>query len=162
MTNKELKPCHPEHKHIWLIPDSWEGQPCYVWCEDPAPSIGMEPEDAIEYVRIDIYHVRGVRDEMREKQDDTEMDLHTGKHDTYRVIVTALTRILGEHEPPDISSPFDDGWGRDRGELLKYLAACAEDSYPEKGHLDADNALLRYINDDEITDAFNKIVRWYE
>ena len=36
-------------KIIYLIPD-YEG---FVWCEDPAPRLGMERKDAIKYVRAD-------------------------------------------------------------------------------------------------------------
>jgi hypothetical protein len=32
---------------------------------------------------------------------------------------------------------------------------------PEAAHIKADELLLEYINDPEITEAFNKIERWY-
>lgn len=42
---------------IYLIPvmeNDWEpGFIDYVWCEDPAPGNGMDPEDAVQYVRAD-------------------------------------------------------------------------------------------------------------
>lgn len=38
---------------IYLIPDYDEGVLGHVWCDDPAPGIGMEPADAIEYRRAD-------------------------------------------------------------------------------------------------------------
>lgn len=38
---------------IYLIPDASEGVLGHVWCDDPAPGIGMDPADAIEYVRAD-------------------------------------------------------------------------------------------------------------
>lgn len=38
---------------IYLIPDASEGVLGHVWCDDPAPGIGMDPEDAIEYRRAD-------------------------------------------------------------------------------------------------------------
>ena len=44
--SEELKA--PER--IWLIPDGEHG---FMWCDDPAPGIGMEPEDATEYVMAD-------------------------------------------------------------------------------------------------------------
>ena len=31
----------------------------------------------------------------------------------------------------------------------------------ESNHIDADNLLLEYINDKEITNAFNQICKWY-
>lgn len=34
---------------IYLIPDDEYG---YVWCEDPAPGMGMEERDAVKYVRV--------------------------------------------------------------------------------------------------------------
>ncbi|MEQ3723475.1 hypothetical protein [Alcanivorax sp.] len=38
---------------IYLIPDSPEGVPDYAWCDDPAPGLGMDPKDAIKYLRSD-------------------------------------------------------------------------------------------------------------
>ena len=38
---------------IYLIPDASEGVLGYVWCDDPAPGIGMDAEDAVEYRRAD-------------------------------------------------------------------------------------------------------------
>ena len=35
---------------IYLIPDDEYG---YTWCDCPAPSDGMEEEDAIKYIRAD-------------------------------------------------------------------------------------------------------------
>ena len=32
---------------------------------------------------------------------------------------------------------------------------------PEKSHKRADELLLRYINDEEITEAFENLIRWY-
>ena len=34
------------YKRIWLLRDHWEGEPCQVWCDHPAPGIGQEEEDA--------------------------------------------------------------------------------------------------------------------
>lgn len=31
----------------------------------------------------------------------------------------------------------------------------------EDGHIEADNLLIAYINDPEVTDAFNEIGKWY-
>ncbi|WP_417216494.1 hypothetical protein [Alcanivorax sp.] len=39
---------------IYLIPDYDEGVLGHVWCDDPAPGLGMKPEDAIEYRRADV------------------------------------------------------------------------------------------------------------
>lgn len=39
---------------IYLIPDYDEGVLGHVWCDDPAPGTGMDPEDAIEYRRADV------------------------------------------------------------------------------------------------------------
>ena len=39
---------------IYLIPDYDEGILGHVWCDDPAPGLGMDPEDAIEYRRADV------------------------------------------------------------------------------------------------------------
>ncbi|UQI42706.1 hypothetical protein [Vreelandella venusta] len=45
-------------ERIYLIPDSSEGQLGYVWCDDPAPGIGMDPGEAVEYVRKDVADAR--------------------------------------------------------------------------------------------------------
>ena len=47
-----------------------------------------------------------------------------------------------------------------RDELLAKLKSLPGDDW-EGEHFDADEALLAYINDDEITDAFHKLGRWY-
>ncbi|RKR79226.1 hypothetical protein [Marinobacter nauticus] len=37
---------------IYLIPgEDIDGAPCMVWCEDPAPGEGMDPADAVKYIR---------------------------------------------------------------------------------------------------------------
>lgn len=49
----------------------------------------------------------------------------------------------------------------DKKRLLKLLKSCAESNDTEKAHSDADDALLEYINDPEITKAFNSVEKWY-
>jgi hypothetical protein len=46
-------------------------------------------------------------------------------------------------------------------ELLDVLTRCQRDRDPEGAHADADDALLSYINDPEITAAYEAITRWY-
>ena len=46
-------------------------------------------------------------------------------------------------------------------ELLEKLAEYARSGDEEVAHLKADEALLDYIDDREIKDAFNKIDKWY-
>lgn len=46
-------------------------------------------------------------------------------------------------------------------ELLEFLKSCAEDSDNESAHSAADEALLRYIDDPEITAAYTQIEKWY-
>jgi len=39
---------------IYLIPgEDVDGAPCMVWCDDPAPGEGMDPAEAVKYVRAD-------------------------------------------------------------------------------------------------------------
>jgi len=39
---------------IYLIPgENLDGAPDMVWCEDPAPGEGMDPADAVKYIRAD-------------------------------------------------------------------------------------------------------------
>ena len=47
-----------------------------------------------------------------------------------------------------------------RKELLDKLEELRE-ADPEIGHVEADEALLDYINDKEVEDAFEKIEKWY-
>lgn len=46
-------------------------------------------------------------------------------------------------------------------ELLKLLEEAAMNPDVELAHADADNALLTFIDDVEITEAFNAIEKWY-
>lgn len=50
-----------------------------------------------------------------------------------------------------------------RDELLARLLALAAkaDDDPEHAHIDADDLLLEYIGDLEITQAFHSIEKWY-
>ena len=44
---------------IYLIPgEDVDGAPCMVWCDDPAPGEGMDPADAVKYIRADKHHDR--------------------------------------------------------------------------------------------------------
>lgn len=46
-------------------------------------------------------------------------------------------------------------------ELLHELKGCANFIDEENAHCEADNLLLRYIDDEEISLAFKDITRWY-
>lgn len=48
-----------------------------------------------------------------------------------------------------------------RKELLESLSELANFSDDEVAHYEADQALLDYINDPEVTGAWGKIPRWY-
>ncbi len=48
-----------------------------------------------------------------------------------------------------------------RGRLLRVLRECAENYDHEAAHATADDALLDFIDDDEIREAFNRIEKWY-
>jgi len=41
---------------IYLVPDASEGTRCYLWCDDPAPGIDMDPAEAVEYLRKDVHN----------------------------------------------------------------------------------------------------------
>lgn len=49
---------HLAVERIYLVPDASEGQLGYVWCDDPAPGIGMDASEAVEYVRKDVHDAR--------------------------------------------------------------------------------------------------------
>ena len=45
----------PNHETIYLVPTDYDGgQLTYSWCDCPAPGEGMDPADAIKYVRADL------------------------------------------------------------------------------------------------------------
>jgi hypothetical protein len=46
-------------------------------------------------------------------------------------------------------------------EVLRALARCKEDGDIEGGHIDADKALIEFINDPDITKAYATIPKWY-
>lgn len=49
-------------------------------------------------------------------------------------------------------------------ELITFLKGCqveSEEGDREKAHSNADRALLKYIDDAQITAAFNSIKKWY-
>lgn len=46
-------------------------------------------------------------------------------------------------------------------ELLTKLEACAQDGDVEASHSDADDALIEYINDPEIAEAYHAVPKWY-
>jgi hypothetical protein len=46
-------------------------------------------------------------------------------------------------------------------QLLELLSILSNSDDPEDAHQDADELLLRFIDDDEIRDAFKSITRWY-
>lgn len=48
-----------------------------------------------------------------------------------------------------------------RKQLLKILKEINEIADTEEGHIKADRALIDFINDAEIAEAFEKINKWY-
>lgn len=48
-----------------------------------------------------------------------------------------------------------------RDEALARLRAIAELDDPEEGHIEADEILLALIGDDEISEAWNDLRKWY-
>jgi len=46
-------------------------------------------------------------------------------------------------------------------ELIKKLKALQIDTDPESAHSEADDLLLEYINDQDISKEFNDIHKWY-
>ena len=49
----------------------------------------------------------------------------------------------------------------EKEELLRLLKKCADSNDTEKAHVEADELLIKYINDKDIEDAFNDIHKWY-
>lgn len=41
-------------ERIYLVPADGEYGLCLAWCNDPAPSPGMDPAESVEYVRADV------------------------------------------------------------------------------------------------------------
>lgn len=48
-----------------------------------------------------------------------------------------------------------------KAECLEKLKEASENMDTEAAHGDADDALIEFINDPEITDAYNKVHKWY-
>lgn len=48
-----------------------------------------------------------------------------------------------------------------KDELLQILSASAKNDDTEDAHADADNALIVYIADKDITKAYEEIHKWY-
>lgn len=46
-------------------------------------------------------------------------------------------------------------------ELLDILKECQENRSTEEAHGDADDALIEFINDSEIAEAYSKVHKWY-
>ena len=46
-------------------------------------------------------------------------------------------------------------------ELISGLKAIKDKFDTEEGHVEADQLLLEYINDEDIASAFNDIEKWY-
>ena len=53
-------------ERIFLVPVSEDGDLYYCWCDDPAPSVGMEESEAVEYVRADV--VQTLRGQLEESE----------------------------------------------------------------------------------------------
>lgn len=48
-----------------------------------------------------------------------------------------------------------------KNELLIKLAEREKDDDAREAHIEADQAILDYLNDPEISEAYNKIGKWY-
>lgn len=48
-----------------------------------------------------------------------------------------------------------------REELLAVLRKCAENGDIEVAHLEADEALISFIDDAEVSEVWEQIARWY-
>jgi len=60
---------------IYLIPgETWDSPEGLCWCEHPAPGEGMDPAEAVKYVRADV-HQELVAEARTEK--DSAMDAET-------------------------------------------------------------------------------------
>lgn len=46
-------------------------------------------------------------------------------------------------------------------ELLERLKECETNADTEAAHSDADDALIEFINDTEITEAYQRVHKWY-
>lgn len=54
-------------ERIWLVPvTADEGGLTFNWCDDPAPAPGMDPAEAVEYVRADV-HRKALREAEAER-----------------------------------------------------------------------------------------------
>lgn len=72
-------------------------------------------------------------------------------------------RRLAEGQGMSISDVVRNALATDprRDKLLELLRSLAGSGDPETAHSMADDALLEYISDPEVSDAFNAIDKWY-
>lgn len=83
---------------IYLIPGEYEEG--LDWCNDPAPSPGMDPAEAVEYVRADVYHAL-----IAERDGWVESARHFANgQEFYQGIVRQIGRLFGE-----VACTSDDG-----------------------------------------------------
>ena len=57
--------------------------------------------------------------------------------------------------------PQDRGPVNTKERLLAFLAECAACGDNEMAHSEADTALIEFINDPEITKAYDAVGKWY-
>jgi hypothetical protein len=55
----------------------------------------------------------------------------------------------------------EPGLKYNKGALLAVLTTAIESYDPENGHWDADRALLDFIGDADVREAYEKIAKWY-
>jgi hypothetical protein len=67
---------------------------------------------------------------------------------------------MAEHLSGSGPYPFQEA-GMTRDELLVKLKECEEDGDPEGAHVDADNALIKYLADADIETIYRAITKWY-
>ncbi len=62
---------------------------------------------------------------------------------------------------PNIEQRIDNSDALKKEELLAMLEELSDDGDYEVSHYLADKLIIKYINDDEIKDAYDNIGKWY-
>lgn len=95
---------HLAVERIFLVPDASEGQLGYVWCDDPAPGVGMDAIEAVEYVRKDVHEARIAELEERE----AALAAHVEE------LISVLNLSKNSHGVFLMSDPPQDAWKKNK------------------------------------------------
>ena len=84
---------------IYLIPgETWDSPEGLCWCDDPAPGEGMDPAEAVKYVRADKHR------EIIDRQAKAAFKALDNAKQAARLMQVRAERVLAEHSPEALES----------------------------------------------------------